>query len=302
MKKASFIIIFAALILLGMTSCIKAGIEKESVVVKEGFTTSSGLNLTKNQATTPTPVPTLKADTEKDSDDAADDAVADDSQDAQDDAVGIEDPAAGRDDIDEANENSDNDIYEAVIMLDGMQEKVRYKKYNSDLGFSISYDHERFSVSKSTDGVLQIIAPNPDPGIYPYVYMNICRYNNKDIASNIRINADPEDNNEAAKKSSVPSEKFYWKRIQTLDNDQLYYIQIPDSDFKTDSIKSEDIGGHTAYTYTLRLGEAWNSAIRKYYFITLNSYLYKIEMQYFFEAEESYGARLSAMLSTLSFD
>lgn len=302
MKKASFIIIFAALILLGMTSCIKAGIEKESVVVEEGFTTSSGLNLTKNQATTPTPVPTLKADTEKDSDDAADDAVADDSQDAQDDAVGIEDPAAGRDDIDEANENSDNDIYEAVIMLDGMQEKVRYKKYNSDLGFSISYDHERFSVSKSTDGVLQIIAPNPDPGIYPYVYMNICRYNNKDIASNIRINADPEDNNEAAKKSSVPSEKFYWKRIQTLDNDQLYYIQIPDSDFKTDSIKSEDIGGHTAYTYTLRLGEAWNSAIRKYYFITLNSYLYKIEMQYFFEAEESYGARLSAMLSTLSFD
>lgn len=302
MKKASFIIIFAALILLGMTSCIKAGIEKESVVVKEGFTTSSGLNLTKNQATTPTPVPTLKADTEKDSDDAADDAVADDSQDAQDDAVGIEDPAAGRDDIDEANENSDNDIYEAVIMLEGMQEKVRYKKYNSDLGFSISYDHERFSVSKSTDGVLQIIAPNPDPGIYPYVYMNICRYNNKDIASNIRINADPEDNNEAAKKSSVPSEKFYWKRIQTLDNDQLYYIQIPDSDFKTDSIKSEDIGGHTAYTYTLRLGEAWNSAIRKYYFITLNSYLYKIEMQYFFEAEESYGARLSAMLSTLSFD
>lgn len=298
MKKASLFILVSA-ILFGMTACIKAGIEKEPVVVEEGLTTSSGLNLTKNQANTTTPAPTLIADAEKDTADITDEAIAADSKDTEADSTSG-DKQSDKEIID-ADEDTDNDTYEAVITLEGVQEKVSYKKFNSDLGFSISYDHERFSVSKISDGVLQIIAPNPDPGIYPYVYMNICRYNNKDIDSVIRMKADLEDKNMDPYGKFAETEKFYWKQIQEENNENLHYIQIPDSDFKTDSIQAEDIGGYTAYSYTLRLGNAWNSAIRKYYFITLDSYLYKIEMQYFVEAEEGYGARLSAMLATLSF-
>lgn len=301
MKKAYLIILLSAF-LISMTACIKAEIEKEPVVVKEGLTTSNGLNLTKNQDNITTPAPTQKADTEKDAADSTDEAIAADSEAGQTDKINSDEQTTDRDDMDAADKDMDNDTYEAVIILEGMQEKVSYKKYNSDLGFSISYDHERFSVSKTSDGVLQIIAPNPDPGIYPYVYMNICRFNNKDIASIIRMRADLKDKNMDPYGKFAETEKFYWKQIQEENNENLHYIQIPDSDFKTDSIQAEDIGGYTAYSYTLRLGNAWNSAIRKYYFITLDSYLYKIEMQYFVETEEGFGARLSAMLATLSFD
>ena len=51
-----------------------------------------------------------------------------------------------------------------------------------------------------------------------------------------------------------------------------------------------------------KTGSEWNSIIRNYYLIEEKNSVYLIEMQYFTEAAEGYGARMQAMLDTFKIN
>lgn len=297
MKKLSFILI-TSVVLAAMTACIRARIEKDAVIIENKNTSDVSLD-----------------NLEKQEDNSSSQAKVEEGQNTQFNPTSSDDKptvpteqennnTGEEEDISNDNgENPEADLIPASIIIEGMEEIINYKQYKSDLGFSIMYDSDRFSVSNTADGVLQIIAPNPDPGIYPYVYINISRYDYSDVASFSKLEQDLQDNKIRNLNISGDTEKYYWFKVPESPDNHPHYVQLTSSDSKSlDIIREESISGKKAYAYIIRQGNSWNSAVRKYYFITLDSYVYKIEVQYFVEAEEGYGVRLNSMLSTLLFD
>lgn len=279
MKKISLVIITA--ILISMNGCAAAKVEKEPVIINDDQIKVDEIDSA--PILTPTTTPELTPT----------DAL-------QNELLNTPAPSVDTESNEEAN--NDKDTYGDTINLEGMKETVNYKIYKSDLGFKISYDIDRFSTNEA-DGVVSIMAANPDPNIYPYVYLNISRYELSEIAKTSEKQREEESKLADPNKEFTEPNKYYWHMLPVDEDGITRYVQIKGSDLKNvPTLYEEDIDGHTADTYTLRLGDEWNSAIRKYYFLTLDSYIYKIEMQYFVEAEEGYGARLSDILDTLSFD
>ncbi|MDF2588469.1 MAG: hypothetical protein K0S41_2310 [Anaerocolumna sp.] len=164
---------------------------------------------------------------------------------------------------------SDNDgTSELVIEIEGMKETIQGKTHKSTKGYSITYDVERFKYT-DLDGVDQFIAENPDPELYPYVYLNISKMDGTTTTDAI-----------TEIKNSIS--KGY-ESVEELKN-----ITIG-NDYNATGLKAKS-------------GTEWNSSIREYYVIQSGNSSYIIEMQYFLEAAEGFGTRMHAMLDTFELN
>ncbi|NLJ96860.1 MAG: hypothetical protein GX321_06865 [Clostridiales bacterium] len=184
--------------------------------------------------------------------------------------------ASDNDEIEDKDSADQNDTIipreepaKLTLMLEGMTEEVDASLYHSPLGYQIVYDNERFELTSLENGKDTYNVTNPDPEKYPDVYFKISR---PDVSS---LALDEYDNNQES--------------ITTLDGDKVAYIgQVT-------------IGTYTARHFKFITGHDWDSIIRNYYIINSDdsdTIKYIIESQYFVEAEEGYGARISAMLET----
>lgn len=149
-----------------------------------------------------------------------------------------------------------------TIEIEGMEETINGLQHIGDR-YQIIYDADRFEYSKKEEGDT-FIAENPDPAIYPYVYLSINYLENKSASDYIGELSD------------------------LLSKDGL----------ETEIAADAPIGNYKGSIVTARSGSEWNSIIRNYYIIENGTGLYIIESQYFLEAAEGYGARIHAMLST----
>ena len=156
----------------------------------------------------------------------------------------------------------ETDTVSLIVEVEGMEETVPGYLHSTD-GYKITYDMERFEYTKK-DGSDTFIAENPDPEIYPYVYLSVNHIENKSVSD-------------------------YAKELsKTLSENNLI------SETATDAA----IGNYTGTIVRAQAGSEWNSIIRNYYIIENGKSIYVLESQYFVEAAEGYGARIYAMLNT----
>lgn len=149
-----------------------------------------------------------------------------------------------------------------TIEIEGMKEVIYALLYAGD-GYEIMYDADRFEYSDK-DGSDTFVAENPDPAIYPYVYLSINHIENKSASD-------------------------YAKELSDM---------LSKSSLKSEITEDASIGNYTGTIITARAGSEWNSVIRNYYIIENGTSIYTLESQYFLEAAEGYGARIHAMLDT----
>lgn len=149
-----------------------------------------------------------------------------------------------------------------IIEIEGMEETINGVWHTGE-GYKIAYDVDRFQYSNKDDADT-FIAENPDPAIYPYVYLSVKHLGEKSVSD-------------------------YTKELSD---------QLSKDDFQVELTTESSIGKYEGTILTARAGSEWNSIIRKYYIIEDGTSLYTLEAQYFLEASEGYGARIHAMLDT----
>lgn len=162
-----------------------------------------------------------------------------------------------------------------TIEIEGMKEEINAKTLHSSLGYRITYDSDRFDYSGTDEEIDSFIAKNSDPGVYPYIYLNISLL---DVSKTDQPN---------------PPEKAYdptKTSITGIDGGIADYV---------DTVKIND---YEAYHYKYKAGDEWNSIIRNYYVIEAEEHQYMIETQYFLEAAEGFGARMAVMLDTFTLE
>ncbi|BCN32717.1 hypothetical protein [Anaeromicropila herbilytica] len=148
-----------------------------------------------------------------------------------------------------------------TVEVEGVKEKVKGLLHKGD-GYEIVYGTE-FKYS-AKDGVDSYIADNSDPAIYPYVYFSISKIKNKSASD-------------------------YVKKLSKTRSA---------NGFKTKITKNATIGKYKGTMLSAQAGTKWNSIILNNYIIKKGTYIYNIEVQYFVEATEGYGARIQAMINT----
>jgi hypothetical protein len=120
------------------------------------------------------------------------------------------------------------------------------------------------------------MADNPDPELYPYVY--------------VRISRQDKPASDSTTQNDTPSFAKY-----DVSGNITGYVAI---EFSSDVT----IGGYNAKLYHFTSGKDWNSTTNNIYQIEHGDYIYEILTQTFIEAEEGYGARIQAMLDTFTFE
>lgn len=170
--------------------------------------------------------------------------------------------------------NTSDEPYQMTIELEGMEEQINCKTYQSPLGYLMSYDIDRFQVS-SENNIDQYFAENPNPELYPYVFLNVTR-------SELPVTSDSSKSN----------------TIQVMDSENQILGYLPEGNLKFEKAEPIMIGGTEAVHYTAKSGTEWNSTVHHYYYLKADQYVYTFETQYFLEAAEGYGARIQAMLDT----
>lgn len=186
--------------------------------------------------------------------------------------------------------------FEYTIELEGMEETINCKTFQSALGYQIFYDIDRFKVT-SEDGVDSFMAENPDPELYPYVYLNISRTEYPSAVETID-SSDSQWEKVVDKSGKMVGyvSKSFTKVVMDDKNNIVGYLNGDNSD--PVDLENVKIGDYDAYHYSVKEGNEWNSAVRNYYFIKTDHYVYSFETQYFLEAAEGFGARILAMMDT----
>ncbi len=153
---------------------------------------------------------------------------------------------------------------EMKLSLEGMTETIPTRLYTSDLGYQIQMDEQRFTYERKENFDLYQTV-NPDLSKYPDIYIKISDHDltDKDYLTDLEARI-MEENPEAEKLDPV------------------------------------QIGTYDAYHFHSVFGEDYNSRINNIYVIEGNDRYYTIEVQYFLEAEEGYGARIAALLDTFT--
>ena len=152
------------------------------------------------------------------------------------------------------------------VSIEGTEERVQGKRYKSKQGYEIVYDSERFK-RESQENTDSFLADNPDPTIYPYIYVNISRLEDTTVEE---------------------YSKELYKRLSKEGHRSV--IISNDTEKGQDSSKDVQV--------TVQTGYNWDSVIRKYRVIGEAGKVFLIETQYYLEAEEGYGARIEAMIDT----
>ncbi len=176
-------------------------------------------------------------------------------------------------DTDKTNSGSQgtNEAFKDTVMIEGMEEDVNYSTYQSEYGYQMNYDAARFTVT-SENGIDTFMAENPNPDIYPYVFINITK-------------------------------SEYTKEKRDLRGIIYVYDEATNQTLFTDSPKDNvKIGAYDAVHFEVIDGNEWNSLVKHIYLITFEKNYYVIETNYFLEASEGYGTRIEAMLDTLIID
>lgn len=237
MRKTIFIL--SVITVIGFTGCSRADIEKNPIVIADAATLDDKEK------------PAASEDTAKNKEEAAPEVTDTDTT--------ITD--------DEKKEETDStstlpEPEPVTIEIEGMKETM-YGLWHTGDGYQIMYDTDRFDFSDK-DGSDTFVAENPDPAIYPYVYVSISHLESKSTAD-------------------------YAKELSdTLSKNNL----------KSEVTTDVSIGNYKGTKISAKAGSEWNSIIRNYYIIESGTAVYTIEAQYFAEAAEGYGARIQAMLNT----
>lgn len=258
MKKRLTIISLSVMTVLSLYGCSTAVIEKEPVVIQD---TTEDLDESASE--------TLMAASEENQDngDALEVEGQDTSSSLEEDVVNTSEKdtatTSGKDSTPEKGTTSEEENVDLSIQVEGMEEKINARLNKSSLNYQIAYDTDRFKLSGKEDiDIYQ--AENPNPDMYPFVYMNISKVVETEFDKYTEV---------------------FHKKLKQEQNEVE----------RKDDIK---IGEYNGVQLIVRTGNEWNSAVRKYYIIDDEDSVYLIETQYFVEAEEGYGARMSAMLDT----
>lgn len=278
MKKMIVLGVTLCIMTFHLTGCTSAKVEKEPVVIGDMEATESDqlsneTNDTSNDnadddnassTEDATSAETLNDETSKDTS-SKDNSSKDNS--LKDDTT-KNDTSKDNSTIDNVQTESE-DSFKSTIMLEGMEEEVTYKTYKSELGYQIAYDVDRFTLS-SEDEKDTFMAENSNPEIYPYVYFTIGRneYTGDEI-------------------------DFYDSDLHLRDDETGKDLV---ANAKEDTVK---IGEYEAIHWQLIDGKEWNSLVKNYYYIRGEKYYYWLQTNYFLEASEGFGTRISAMLDTL---
>lgn len=67
------------------------------------------------------------------------------------------------------------------VEMEGSTEIVKGKIHVSETGYQMAYDPERFELYRKLDDVDNYKAKNKDLFVYPYVFLNVSRYENTTI-------------------------------------------------------------------------------------------------------------------------
>ncbi len=244
MKKT--ILILSVFTMIGFTGCSKAEIEKSPISIEDSASLDDELksevaeNVVTSEEITKTPEAT--------------DSEAGTKEETKEE---VEEETKGEVKLKEGDSPT-----LVTIELEGMEETM-YGLWHDGDGYEIMYDVDRFEYSDK-DGVDTFIAENPDPAIYPYIYVSINHLENRSASD-------------------------YTKELSaTLSKNSL-----------TSKItKDVSVGNYKGTLITAKGGSEWNSIVRNYYIIEDSTAIYTIETQYFLEAAEGYGARIQAMLDT----
>lgn len=189
----------------------------------------------------------------------------------------------------EDNSTDTDETFPLTIQLEGTEEIISAKKYQSKLGYQMFYDVNRFTVTDS-DGIDLYTAPNSDPDIYPYIYLNISR---NDIPTDDTVFTKV--TNDKSNLTGYIANNYY--NLKPGDKDSLYgYILTEES--SVSPIDTVRIGEYEALHYTVINGKAWNSPITEFFYITTDQYIYSFTANYYTEAAEGFGVRIHAMMDT----
>lgn len=153
---------------------------------------------------------------------------------------------------------------EMKLSLEGMTETIPTRLYTSDLGYQMQIDEQRFTYERKDGADLYQVA-NTVSNKYPDIYIEISNHN--------------------------LSDKDY---LKTLEN------RILEANPKAEKPDPVQIGTYDALHFHSAFGEDYNSKIENVYVIEGNDSYYTLEVQYFLEAEEGYGARIAALLDTFT--
>lgn len=142
--KKKLVLIFISISVIGLSGCSAAKAEKGPVVVNETTQKySDEITITDEKS------------------DASTDRFADNSNE--------------KDSVQQNNLPSESESFESTIELEGNKESIICKTYTSKSGYQIDYDIDRFTVT-SNDAGDSFTAENPDPEVYPYVYLSVNRH------------------------------------------------------------------------------------------------------------------------------
>ncbi len=273
--KKKIFLSFAALTVFSLTGCVKTEIEKKPVTIADEAVASTPLMENDDPIT---------EDASKDSSGEASEGSSDDStkgltEDKNENGSKNSNTPLQENDNSETeatttdHEDGSEDVVKLTIELEGMEEEINGKRFTSSLNYQIIYDVDRFQVDETEDGFDSFMADNPNPEIYPYVYLNIYRKDKTTWDKSITSDSDS-------------SEGSLWSSLMI---GNAYYLD------------EVSIGSHQAKHYHTSPGNQWNSIVKDYYIIEQGEYYYVLETQYFLEAAEGYGARMRAMMDTIEF-
>ncbi len=155
---------------------------------------------------------------------------------------------------------------EMEVELEGMKEILPTRVYTSDLGYQIHMDEQRFSYER-IDGadvykVLQVAT-----SAYPDIFIKISKTDQTDDYNYLKAQED----------------------------------SLKNANSKVEILDPVSLGTYDAVHYRSSFGDTTDSIIENVYIIEADQSYYTIETQYFLEAEEGYGARITSLLETFTF-
>lgn len=273
MKKI-IIIGLTCFITFNLLGCSSATVEKEPIVIQDTDTA----NLKDAEASQETDNPSDPATQEGKTgttQNSPDNSVDESTIDTDSSGTIIHGVNVGEFNNDALNNKTDKlNTFKGTITIEGMEEVVNYSTYQSDYGYQMNFDVDRFTVT-SKNGIDTFMAENLDPELYPYIFINITKSKYKGEKADLSIG----DHN-----------------LYVYDE---YSKQTLSTSTPKDNVK---LGDYDAIHFEVIDGDEWNSLVRHIYLIRFDKTYYVIETNYFLEASEGYGARIKAMLDTIAFD
>jgi len=192
---------------------------------------------------------------------------------------------------------SSDETFPYTIELEGTKETINGKKYQSKLGYQMLYDADRYTIT-SEDGIDSYMAPNSDPILYPYLYLNVSR---SELPTELKTEKSDSEHPDFIKVTDSIGNFSgyiaydYTKLVPEYKDSIIVNDGSSSSKYPVDTVK---VGDYNAVHYTTTSGSEWNSSITEFFFITTDKYIYTLTSNYYTEATEGCAGRFRAMIDT----